>query len=248
MTQAWTKSGKRIPVTVLKADDCMVVGKASTEGKIQIGGSVKKLKNMHKPQRASLEKAGVSVGFRKVCEVTASDADLTLAIGTKIAPQQVLSLGDIVKVTGTSKGSGFTGVVKRHGFKGGSRTHGQADRERAPGSIGAGTTPGRVYKNKRMAGRAGNERVTVEGLQVVALNEQTGEVWVKGLVPGAMNGIVLITKVESTSFDGLLSTDAVKAMEAPVAQPTTEEAPVAEEDTTTVEPTDAPVTSEVQPE
>lgn len=202
MTQAWTTEGVRIPVTVLRADDCMVIGKATVEGKILLGAVKKKLKNMNKPQRSQLEKAGLSVGFRKMSEAVADGESLQLPVGTKVSAGEAFSVGDIVKVTGTSKGTGFTGVVKRWGFAGGPRTHGQADRERAPGSIGSGTTPGRVYKNKKMAGRAGNERVTIEGLQVVAI--QGDEVWVKGLVPGAMNGIVTITKVGPGKFSGLL--------------------------------------------
>ncbi len=217
MTQTWTKSGVRIPVTVLRANDCMVIGKATQAGRILVGVAQKKLKNVNKPQRNQLEKAGFSVGFTTMREICVDGDDVNLAAGAKLDPTLVLSVGDIVKVTGTSKGMGFAGVVKRHGFAGGPRTHGQADRERAPGSIGAGTTPGRVYKNKRMAGRAGNEQVTVEGLQVVAINQATGEVWVKGLVPGAMNGTVLITKVESREFEGLVN-EPVQAVAEPQVQ------------------------------
>ena len=154
MTQAWTTEGSRIPVSILRANDCMVIGKGNTDGKLLVGAASKKLKNVNKPQRNQLEKAGFSVGFRKTREVMVDgDEVATLAAGTKINASDILAVGDVVKVTGTSKGTGFTGVVKRWGFKGGPRTHGQADRERAPGSIGSGTTPGRVYKNKHMAGR-----------------------------------------------------------------------------------------------
>lgn len=203
MTQAWTTEGVRIPVSVLRANDCMVIGKGNKTGKLLVGAASKKLKNVAKPQRNQLEKAGFSIGFRKVAEIIVEGEEASaLTAGTKINASDVLSVGDVVKVTGTSKGSGFTGVVKRWGFKGGPRTHGQADRERAPGSIGSGTTPGRVYKNKHMAGRAGNERVTVEGLLVVAINGD--DVWVKGLVPGSMNGVVTITKTGTKKFNGLL--------------------------------------------
>ena len=95
-------------------------------------------------------------------------------------------------VTATSKGKGFQGVVKRHAFKGGSKTHGQSDRQRAPGSIGMSTTPGRVFKGKRMAGRMGNETITIKGLKVVETNE-TGLI-LKGLVPGAIGGLVRVKR------------------------------------------------------
>ncbi|TSC54397.1 MAG: large subunit ribosomal protein L3 [Microgenomates group bacterium LiPW_16] len=106
-----------------------------------------------------------------------------------------LAVGDKVKVTGTSKGKGFAGVVKRWGFAGGPRTRGQSDRERAPGSIGQTTTPGRVYKGKKMAGRMGGKRVTIKGLKVVEIKPEENLLIVKGLVPGPKRGKVLVSKV-----------------------------------------------------
>lgn len=106
-----------------------------------------------------------------------------------------LAVGDKVKVTGTSKGKGFAGVVKRWGFAGGPRTRGQSDRERAPGSIGQTTTPGRVYKGKKMAGRMGGKRVTTKGLKVVEIKPEENLLIVKGLVPGPKRGKVLVSKV-----------------------------------------------------
>jgi len=103
-----------------------------------------------------------------------------------------------VDVTGISKGKGFAGVVKRHGFGGGPRTHGQSDRQRAPGSIGAGTTPGRVYKGMRMAGRMGNARVTVQNLQVVLVDAERNLLAVKGAVPGAKKGLLVIEEARKT--------------------------------------------------
>lgn len=196
MMQTWDSQGVRIPVTVVQADDCHVISSIKDADSILIGGGSKKLKNVKKPMASKLVKAGLTTGFRLMHE-TALDAGEkeTLLPGTKIVPSQVLQIGDLVKVTGTSKGTGFTGVVKRHGFKGGPRTHGQSDRERAPGSIGAGTTPGRVYKNKRMAGRAGNERVTVLGMTIVGIDDATGNIMIKGCIPGSINGVVTITKM-----------------------------------------------------
>lgn len=102
--------------------------------------------------------------------------------------------GDLVKITGWSKGKGFTGVVKRWGFKGGPKTHGQSDRQRAPGSIGQTTTPGRVYKGKKMAGRAGGAKITITGLTVMDVDNKNKLLLVSGLVPGAKKGKLLIRK------------------------------------------------------
>jgi large subunit ribosomal protein L3 len=102
--------------------------------------------------------------------------------------------GDVVDVTGVSKGKGFAGVVKRHHFAGGPKTHGQSDRHRAPGSIGATTTPGRVFKGKRMAGHMGNERVTVRHLKVIEADAERNLLLVRGAVPGARNGLITIRK------------------------------------------------------
>lgn len=102
-------------------------------------------------------------------------------------------VGDVVTVTGVSKGKGFSGVVKRYGFAGGPRTHGQSDRERAPGSIGQTTTPGRVYRGKKMAGRMGGEKIVASGLKILEVNEK--ELSVMGSVPGHRGTIVRITKI-----------------------------------------------------
>src|SRR3989338_9041385 len=101
--------------------------------------------------------------------------------------------GDKIKVTGTTKGRGFTGVVKRWGFRGGPKTHGQSDRHRAPGSIGQGTTPGRVFKGKKMAGRSGSSTKTITGLKVVRVDAEKNELLVSGAVPGAKGGIVKVS-------------------------------------------------------
>jgi large subunit ribosomal protein L3 len=102
--------------------------------------------------------------------------------------------GDLVDVTGTSKGKGFAGVVKRHHFAGGPKTHGASDRLRRPGSIGSGTTPGRVYKGLRMAGHMGNERVTVQNLRVLRVDAERNLLVLRGAVPGATNGLIMIRK------------------------------------------------------
>ncbi len=106
----------------------------------------------------------------------------------------MFTVGERVDLIGTSKGKGFAGVMKRHGFRGGPRTHGQSDRARAPGSIGPGTTPGRVLKGTRMAGRMGNDRVTVKGLEIVQADPERNLLVVKGSIPGPNGGIVMIRK------------------------------------------------------
>ena len=115
--------------------------------------------------------------------------------GVQVNVSDVFTVGDAITVMGISKGKGFAGGVKRHHFQGGPKTHGQSDRERAPGSIGMTTTPGRVFKGKRMAGRMGNDRVTVKGLTVVSINAEKNILTVKGLVPGAKNSLLVIQKV-----------------------------------------------------
>lgn len=115
---------------------------------------------------------------------------------------KIFKAGERVKVTGRSKGRGFTGVMKRWGFKGGPRTHGQSDRERAPGSIGLGTTPGRVFLGKKMPGRHGGQQVTVSGLTVHAVEEQDRLLLIRGLVPGPKKGLLIIKKAEEKKKNG----------------------------------------------
>ena len=118
----------------------------------------------------------------------------TEIVYTPLIARRLFDEGDLIEVTGTSKGRGFAGVVKRHGFRGGPKTHGQSDRWRAPGSIGSGTTPGRVVKGLRMAGHMGNERVTVQNLRVIRVDPARNLVAVKGAVPGPRGGLLLLKK------------------------------------------------------
>ena len=111
----------------------------------------------------------------------------------------MFSVGERVDLIGTSKGKGFAGVMKRHGFHGGPRTHGQSDRARAPGSIGPGTTPGRVLKGTRMAGRMGNDRVTIKALEIIQADAERNLLVVKGSVPGPNGSVVMIRKGASAA-------------------------------------------------
>lgn len=125
-------------------------------------------------------------------------------VGTVIAPKDVLGVGSICNIQGTSKGKGFAGVVKRYNFAGGPRTHGQSDRLRAPGSIGQGTTPGRVHKGKKMPGRMGGDTVTVKQSSVVLFDDSTNTIWVTGPVPGSRNSLVKLTVMDQKDL-GVLS-------------------------------------------
>jgi large subunit ribosomal protein L3 len=120
---------------------------------------------------------------------------VTILLGKETKFEETLKEGDKITVIGTSKGKGFAGVIKRHGFSGGPKTHGQSDRERAPGSIGSTTTPGRVYKGKRMAGRMGGVQVTVKNLTVCRIDTEKNLLYVCGAVPGVKRSMVIIRKV-----------------------------------------------------
>jgi large subunit ribosomal protein L3 len=121
---------------------------------------------------------------------------VTLLAGKEAKLAEVFKPGDWVTVVGISKGKGFAGVVKRHGFAGGPRTHGQSDRERAPGSIGSTTTPGRVLRGKRMAGRLGHTQTTVKNLLVAKVDEEKNVLYVRGAVPGVKKGLLTLKKAE----------------------------------------------------
>lgn len=192
-SQAFNDAGMRIPVTAISVGSNWIteIEDTPTYKSIQLGFGI--TKKLNKAQVGHLAKAGLTQKLRFLRSVAVSDvSDVTL--GSEIKADAVFTAGDRIRVTGTSKGKGFTGVVKRHHFRGGPRTHGQSDRERAPGSIGQTTTPGRVYMGKRMAGRMGNDTVTQRGLSVVSVDPTTGIMLVKGLVPGGTNGLLIIAK------------------------------------------------------
>jgi len=193
-TQKFLEDGRRIPVTQVNITGGNVVVQSKTKDKegydsIQLGFGSKKRGN--KPLIGHVKKASLTEASLFLKEV-GIDGEMP-EIGTVIKATDVLKPGDIVDVIGVSKGKGYAGGVKRHHFKGGPRTHGQSDRERAPGSIGQSTTPGRVYRGKRMAGRMGHERVTVANLTIVEVTDDG--VLIKGLVPGPVNNLIMITKV-----------------------------------------------------
>ena len=191
MTQIFGENGKAEAVTVVEAGPCVVI-QVKTEARegynaAQLGfGKAKKLKS---PQRGHLKELGE---FKYLREFRLDDTE-GINVGDSV-DVRLFQAGDLVNVTGVSKGKGFAGTVKRYGFAGGPKTHGQSDRHRAPGSIGAGTSPGRVLKGTRMSGHMGNERVTVRKLKVLKTDPEHNLLLVRGAVPGAKNGLLLIGK------------------------------------------------------
>ncbi|MBI2314845.1 50S ribosomal protein L3 [Candidatus Daviesbacteria bacterium] len=200
MTATYDSRGRRVGATMVEIVPNFVTQVKTSEGKdgynaVQLGiGSKKSVK---KPQLGHSKKAGIEQPLRWMREAATEENTQAenLKPGTAIKLDQVFSIGDSIKVSGTSKGKGFQGGVRRHGFHGGPKTHGQSDRLRAPGAIGSGTTPGRVYKGKRMAGHMGNSGVSVKNLEVVGIDKQKNLLLVKGSVPGAAGSLVMVTKL-----------------------------------------------------
>ena len=193
-TQGFLEDGKRVPLSLISLAGNVVTQIKGDEkegyNSVQVGFGTKRV--VSKAEAGHSKKAGLEKTPRFLKEVRL-DGPADVEIASIITPEEVFEAGDIIDVMGISKGKGFAGGVKRHHFKGGPKTHGQSDRHRAPGSIGQGTTPGRVYKGKRMAGKMGNEQVTVKNLLV--LNIVDGVLYIKGLVPGVKGGLLTVTKV-----------------------------------------------------
>ncbi|MBL0224997.1 MAG: 50S ribosomal protein L3 [Geobacteraceae bacterium] len=192
MTQIFTEDGTRVPVTVVQAGPCIVTQKKiqAVDGysAVQVGFESLDAARANKPQLGHCTKSGHGV-FRHLKEIKlANSADLNL--GDSLTVDQFLP-GDYVDVTGTSIGKGFQGVIKRWNFKGGRASHGSRF-HRAPGSIGASATPSRVFKNKKMPGQMGNEKVTVQRLQIVRVDSADNLLLIKGAIPGHKNNIVII--------------------------------------------------------
>ncbi len=191
MTQVFAEDGTVVPVTAIEAGPCVVtqIKTVARDGYDAVQVGFGEAKRLTAPERGHLKKVGF---FKHLREFRAEDAG-SLQVGQRI-DVGLFQPGDLVDVVGVSKGRGFAGVVKRYHFAGGPKTHGQSDRHRAPGSIGSTTTPGRVLKGLRMAGHMGNERVTVTHLRVVQADPERNLLLVKGAVPGARRGILIIRK------------------------------------------------------
>ena len=200
MTQIFDDRGEVIPVTVIEAGPCYITQKKTLENDgytaVQLGFEEVKPARINKPELGHLAKSHVP-SLRYLREFRVEDHS-DLSEGQKL-DASVFEVGDLVDVIGVSKGKGFAGVVKRHHFSGGPRTHGQSDRLRAPGAIGAGSTPGRIIKGLRMAGRMGNDRVTVQNLEIALVDPERNLLAVKGAVPGARDGLLIIRLARKTS-------------------------------------------------
>jgi large subunit ribosomal protein L3 len=194
MTQVWSEQGKLVPVTVIEVAPNVVTQVRTPEkdgyNAVQIAYGQIDPRKVNQPLTAHFEAAGVTPR-RHLTEVRTADAS-DYSLGQELTVDATFEAGQLVDVVGTSKGKGFAGVMKRHNFKGVSASHGSHRNHRKPGSIGASSTPSRVFKGMRMAGRMGGERVTVLNLTVHAVDAEKGLLLVKGAVPGAKGRIVYV--------------------------------------------------------
>jgi len=193
MTQAWDANNKMIPITVVEAGSNVItqIKNAETDGytAIQVAYGAIDPRKVNKPDAGHFEKAGVTPR-RFLAEIRTLDAD-TYEVGQELGVE-VFEVGQVVDVVGTSKGKGFAGHMKRHGFSGVGASHGAHRNHRKPGSIGATTTPGRVFKGTRMAGRMGQDRVTTLNLTIHGIDAEKGLLLIKGAVPGSKGSLVFV--------------------------------------------------------
>lgn len=196
MTQIFDESGVVHPVTVIECGPNVITQVKSTDKDgyeaVQLGFGIDK--RLNKPEQGHRKASGYM--SRTLREVKADDV-AEYEVG-QVLKADTFNTGELVDVTGTSKGRGFQGGMKRHGFSGAQKTHGQSDRWRAPGSIGSSATPGRVFKGQRMAGRMGADRVTVQNLKVMRVDADRNLLLVEGSVPGPNNGIVVVRRAVKT--------------------------------------------------
>lgn len=197
MTSIFDENRRNIPCTLIWAEPNVVtqVKTDETDGysAIQLGFDEAKEKNTSKPLRGHFQKAGTTPK-RKVAEFDFAEADMELNLGDSVSVD-IFEEGDFVDVVGISKGKGFQGVVKRHGFAGvGGQTHGQHNRGRAPGSLGPGSTPSRVFKGMKMAGRQGTARTKVQNLRILKVIPEKNLLVVSGSVPGHKGSYVIVEK------------------------------------------------------
>ncbi len=199
MTQVWDEAGRLVPVTVVEAGPCVVtqLRTAETDGYsgVQIAFGAIDPRKVTKPLAGHFAKAGVTPR-RHLVELRDAATD-GLELGQELTVE-VFSAGQVVDVTGTTKGKGTAGVMKRHGFHGVGASHGAHRNHRKPGSIGGCATPGRVFKGMRMAGRMGHERQTTQNLTVHAVDAERGLLLVKGAIPGPRGGVVLVRAAAKT--------------------------------------------------
>jgi large subunit ribosomal protein L3 len=194
MTQVWDENNKLVPVTVIEIAPNVVTQLRTPEKDgyvaVQIAAGAIDPRKVNQPAAGHFREAGVTPR-RHLAEVRTADA-ASYELGQELTVEGTFEAGQLVDVVGTSKGKGFAGVMKRHNFKGVSASHGSHRNHRKPGSIGASSTPSRVFKGMRMAGRMGGERVTVLNLRVHAVDAEKGLLLVKGAVPGARGRLVFV--------------------------------------------------------
>ncbi len=247
MTRVYTESGENVPVTVLQIDKCQVVAQR-TEDKdgysaVQLGTGKAKAKNTTRAMRGHFAKSSVEPK-RKLAEFRVS-ADNMIAIGAEITADHFVP-GQFVDVTGTSIGKGFAGVMKRHHFGGMRASHGVSISHRAHGSTGQNQDPGKVFKGKKMAGQLGDDRVTTQNLQVVRTDPGLGLILVRGAVPGAKGGWIMVRDAVKKSLpDDAPLPAAFRLVNGETdAEPGEAAAAEAEEDNKVVEATDADAVAE----
>lgn len=197
MTSIFSENGEYVPCTVIEAGPCAVVQVRTIDkdgySAVQLGYGDIAERKVSQPLVGHFKKAGVAPK-RHIKEFRLDN--VTVAPGETVTVDSILKIGDMVKVSGTSKGRGFQGVMKRHHFGGvGMTSHGQSDRERAPGSIGSSSYPSRVFKGMRMAGRMGGTRISIRNLEVLDIMPEQNLLVIKGSIPGAINSIVEIVKL-----------------------------------------------------
>jgi len=191
MTQVFSQNGKAEAATLIEAGPCVVVqvkteaGEGYNAAQLSLG----KAKNITRAVKGHC-KGLAEPRFLKEIRLDSTEG---INVGDNL-DASLFNEGEMVNITGITKGRGFAGVVRRHGFAGGPKTHGQSDRHRAPGSIGSGTTPGRVLKGKKMAGHMGVGRVTIQNLEVLKADAEHNLLVVRGAVPGMKNGLLIINK------------------------------------------------------
>ena len=195
MTRIFNESGHVVPVTVVQAGPCIITQVKNTKKDgyeaVQVGYLNKDPKHTSKPLQGHFDKSGVRP--KKVILEFEKVPGFDYKVGQSFHVG-IFNQGDLVRVSGKSKGKGFTGVIKRHNFARQKKTHGTGHTERAPGSIGQASDPSRVFPGMKMAGRHGNKKITVDNLEIVEVLTENNQILIKGAVPGARNGLLVITK------------------------------------------------------
>ena len=195
MTRYFIEDGVSVPVTIIKAGPCVVIQKKSSEKNgyeaIQVGFETQDEKRINQPLKGHFKTAG-DLFFKYLTEIRVDNAE-EFEIGQEIK-SDIFEIGDMVQISGKSKGRGFTGVIKRWGFSGGRKTHGSRSHN-VPGSIGMSATPSRVFKGKKLPGRMGTQKVTIKNLEILDMRPEQNVIALKGSVPGSRNSLVEITKI-----------------------------------------------------